>query len=96
MSLPTTESCGPVPPRAIYPDVLTAFAAIQAHAKAHGYAISCQDKRPKRVLFGCDRAGKYNPKGKSLILIYIHKMQKMWSLRLTNSFIFCTLKLIIF
>jgi hypothetical protein len=65
MSLPTTQSCGPAPLKAIYPDVPTAFTAIQAHAKAYGYAISCRDKRPKRVLFVCDRAGKYDPNGKN-------------------------------
>ena len=27
------------PPEAIYPDIDTAFTAIQAHAKEHGYAF---------------------------------------------------------
>ncbi|CZS92385.1 uncharacterized protein RAG0_02809 [Rhynchosporium agropyri] len=36
-----------------------------AYAKAHGYAFAHQDTKPFRALFVCDRAGKYNPKGKS-------------------------------
>ncbi|CZS93089.1 uncharacterized protein RCO7_11158 [Rhynchosporium graminicola] len=59
------QACGPAPPEAIYSDIATGFAALQAHAKAHGYAFAHQDTKPFRALFVCDRAGKYNPKGKS-------------------------------
>jgi hypothetical protein len=47
------------PPEAIYPDPATAFTAIQLHAKAHGYALIKHLQRPTRVVFTCDRAGKY-------------------------------------
>jgi hypothetical protein len=52
------------PPEAIYPDPEAAFAAIQAHAKDHGYAFKKRGKRASRLVFTCDRAGKYDPKGK--------------------------------
>jgi hypothetical protein len=52
------------PPEAIYPDTATAITAIQEHAKAHGYALFRRDKKASRELWACDRAGKYNPKGK--------------------------------
>ena len=53
-----------VPPEAVYPDVNTAIASIQEHAKAHGYAFYVYNTRPHRVVLACDRAGKYNSKGK--------------------------------
>jgi hypothetical protein len=52
------------PPEAIYCDVDTAFGEIQAHAREHGYAICRAQIRPTRRVFTCDRAGKYNSKGK--------------------------------
>jgi hypothetical protein len=54
-----------LPPEAVYPDIDTAFTVIQVHAKAHGYALFQRDKKASRVLYACDCAGKYNPKGKS-------------------------------
>lgn len=54
------------PIEAIYPDPGTAFTAVQAHAKYQGYAIIKLDKKPSRVVFACDRMGKYNSKGKDL------------------------------
>jgi hypothetical protein len=54
------------PPVATYPDVDTAFTALQLHAKGHGYALVKVISRPSRVLYLCDRAGQYNPKGKEL------------------------------
>jgi hypothetical protein len=51
------------PPAAVYPDIDTAFSAIQLYAKESGYAFFKLDKKPSRVVFACDRAGKYNPKG---------------------------------
>jgi hypothetical protein len=59
-----SEACGPAPAAANYPDLPTTIAALQAHAKANGYALVQRDARPRRALFVCDRAGKYNPKGK--------------------------------
>lgn len=54
------------PSEASYTSVDTAFIAIQAHAKAHGYAFARVTTRPSRVIFACDRAGKYDPRGKDL------------------------------
>jgi hypothetical protein len=52
------------PPEAIYANPETAFTAIQAHAKDHGYALKTRGKTASRIVYICDRAGKYNPKGK--------------------------------
>lgn len=52
------------PPESVYPDIPTALAAIQLHAKAEGYAFVKLDQKQNRVLFACDRAGKYRAKGK--------------------------------
>ena len=60
---PTT--CGPAPPTAIYPDIPTALAAIQAHARANGYVFFQRDKKPWKVVYACDRAGKPDMKGKN-------------------------------
>ena len=49
---------------AIYPDVDTAFATFQAHAKENGYAFFRVITRPSRVIFACDRPGNYQSKGK--------------------------------
>jgi hypothetical protein len=47
------------PPEASYSDLTTAFTSIQSHPKAHGYAIVKHLQRPTRVVYTCDRAGKY-------------------------------------
>jgi hypothetical protein len=46
------------PPEDIYPDVDTAFASVQAHAKEQHMT------KAKRRVFACDRAGRYDPRGK--------------------------------
>jgi len=48
----------PPPPEAVYTDLPTAIASIQAHAKANGYALYKRDTKPKRVVMTCDRFGK--------------------------------------
>jgi hypothetical protein len=53
------------PPEAIYPDPATAFTTIQVPARQHGYAVFQRDKRSFKVVYTCDRAGQYNPKGKA-------------------------------
>ncbi|CZT52682.1 uncharacterized protein RSE6_14037 [Rhynchosporium secalis] len=58
------QAYGPAPPEAIYSDIATGFASYQAHARANRYALKQQDTKPMRALFVCDRAGKYDPKGK--------------------------------
>jgi hypothetical protein len=56
--------CGPPPSIATYVDVATAFAAIQEHAKANGYALFKRDIQPPapkpttRITYVCDRFGK--------------------------------------
>jgi hypothetical protein len=52
------------PPEAIYDDVDSAFTEIQEHAKEHGYTFCVHQMRSTRRVFACDRAGKYNPRGK--------------------------------
>ena len=52
------------PPEAIYPDPEAAYTAIQLHAKGQGYAFKKREKKGSRIVFTCDRAGKYDPKGK--------------------------------
>jgi hypothetical protein len=52
------------PPEAIYPDVDSAFTEIQEHAREHGYALFRYYRKPSRVVFACDRAGRYDSKGK--------------------------------
>ena len=51
-------------PEAIYPDLEAVFTVIQLYTKGQGYAFKKREKRSNRVVFTCDRAGKYNPKGK--------------------------------
>jgi hypothetical protein len=53
------------PPSRTYPDIIAGFTALQAHAKLHGYALFRQDKRPTAIVYRCDRAGRYDPKGKN-------------------------------
>ena len=59
-----SQPCGPAPPAAVYCDIPTGFTALQAHAKANGYALRQRDVKPFRVLYICDRAGKYDSRGK--------------------------------
>jgi len=59
-----SEPCGP-PLEASYPSAEAAFTAIQAHAKANGYAFVRRSSKPLRILFDCDRAGQYQDKGKN-------------------------------
>jgi hypothetical protein len=57
--------CGPPPPEAFYPSVEAAFTAIQAHAKANGYALTKRGARTaNRIRIECDRAGSYRATGK--------------------------------
>lgn len=43
MDLLTPKDCGPPPPEAVYPDIPTGFATLQAHAKANGYVFFIRD-----------------------------------------------------
>jgi hypothetical protein len=52
------------PPKAIYDDVDSAFTAIQAHVSEHGYAFCQHQIRSNRRVCACDRASKYNARGK--------------------------------
>jgi hypothetical protein len=53
--------CGPPPATATYPDIDTAFQAIEAHARINGYAVYIRDKQPPkprpttRVTVCCDK-----------------------------------------
>jgi hypothetical protein len=59
------RACGPPPPEAVYTDLDTAVAAIQGHAKLHGYALCKRDSKAKRVVYTCDRFGRVQSKGKN-------------------------------
>jgi hypothetical protein len=52
------------PPEAVYPDIDTAFTELQSHAEEYGYAFFRYSKKATRVYFVCDRARKYDSRGK--------------------------------
>jgi hypothetical protein len=52
------------PPEAVYPDIDSAFGEIQAHTREHGYTLFRYYRKPSRVVFACDCAGKYDSRGK--------------------------------
>jgi len=60
-----SKACGPPPTAAIYTDLSTAVAAIQAHAKCNGYALFKRDSRPLRVVYACDRYSKPQARAKN-------------------------------
>ena len=64
MTTPPTISFRSAPPEAIYPTNAALFIAIQAHGRDNGYAIRVWSGKPNRVLYDCDRSGKYDSKGK--------------------------------
>ncbi|RFU33692.1 hypothetical protein B7463_g2586, partial [Scytalidium lignicola] len=64
MTTPKPSSCGPPPPEALYTDLTTLYTSIQAFARANGYAFRILDSKPRRKVYACDRAGKYNSRGK--------------------------------
>ena len=70
MEVITPPACGPPPPTAVYPDPRTAFTAIQAHAKGHGYAVMIRDTHPNKtnptkIIYACDRGGKAQSRPKN-------------------------------
>ena len=54
------------PPEAIYLTKDALFAAIQAHSRDNGYAISVRSSKLARVLYDCDSSGTYDSKGKNI------------------------------
>ncbi|RFU25063.1 hypothetical protein B7463_g11275, partial [Scytalidium lignicola] len=64
MTTPKPSSCGPPPPEALYTDLTALYASIQAFARANGYAFRILDSKPRRKVYACDRAGKYDSRGK--------------------------------
>jgi hypothetical protein len=71
------------PPKAIYPDIDSAFSEIQEHAKEHGYALFRSYKKPSRVVFACDRARKYDLGARILILTALNNAKTL-ALRSVN------------
>jgi hypothetical protein len=65
-----------LPPEAIYPDPDTAFAAIQVYAKDQGYTFKKDSNRSNKRVYSCDRAGKYDPRGKDPA---VHKSKQRMS-----------------
>ena len=51
---------GPAPEEAIYTDPPTIKAALQAHAREHGYAITCNSSTSSRILYVCSKHGVYD------------------------------------
>ena len=49
---------------AVYSDLATAKAALQAHARGNGYAISVESLTKRRAFYKCSKRGKYNAKCK--------------------------------
>jgi hypothetical protein len=64
MTTPTPSTCGPPPPEALYTDLAALFASIQAFARVNGYALVIRDRQQGKVVYTCDRAGKYQSKSK--------------------------------
>jgi hypothetical protein len=68
MELVAPTPCGPAPPAAVYTQLSTAIAAIQTHAREHGYALFQWDSQPPgphpiRLVYTCDRAERLQTKG---------------------------------
>ena len=63
------------PPKAVYSDLEAAFTAIQLYAKNNGYTFKKHNKKPFRVVYSCNRAGKLDVRGKDLA-IYKSKQRK--------------------
>ena len=80
------------PPKAIYPDPEAAFTAIQAHAKDQGYAFKKSSNKPSRRIFSCDRASKYDLRGKDLA-VYKSKQRKATSLKICGCLMLVELRL---
>ena len=60
----TPQAYSSAPPEVFYSDIPTKFATCQAHAKANRYALKIRDTKKFHALFVCNRASKYNLKGK--------------------------------
>jgi hypothetical protein len=54
------RSLGPAPEEAIHIDPPTIKAALQAHAREHGYAIICNSSTSSRILYVCSKHGVYD------------------------------------
>jgi hypothetical protein len=60
----TPAPLGPPPDEAIYEDIPAVKAALQKHAREHGYSISVGSSRDQRAYYSCSKGGKYQDKGK--------------------------------
>ena len=70
MDLLTSAACGPPPTAAVYNDIATVSASLQAHAKAHRYALIVRSTYPNkasptRVIYACDRQGRTQSKSQN-------------------------------
>jgi hypothetical protein len=57
--LPLLAPLGPAPDEAIYADPDAVKAALQAHARENGYAVSVTSSRDQRIIYKCAKGGKY-------------------------------------
>jgi transcription factor AFT len=62
---PILAPLGPPPDEAEYTDQATAKAALQSHARAHGYSISVESSCSQHTVYNCSKGGKYRDKGKN-------------------------------
>jgi hypothetical protein len=58
-SLPLLAPLGLAPDEAIYADPDAVKAALQAHARENGYAVSVTSSRDQRIIYKCAKGGKY-------------------------------------
>jgi hypothetical protein len=65
MATTIPPTCGPAPPEAIYADIPTLFAAIQAHASNNRYAFRIRNTQQNRIIYDCDRGSQYSLKSKN-------------------------------
>ena len=65
MDLLIPKDYSPPSPIVVYPDIPTAFTALQAHTKAHRYAFYKRDSQPTKVIYACNRVGKAESRAKN-------------------------------
>ena len=68
MNLLISKDYSPPPTVVAYTEPFIAFAALQAHAKAYGYAFIIRDTKPNKIsliciTYACDKQGKSISKG---------------------------------
>jgi hypothetical protein len=60
----TLATLSPPPNEPIYKDLKAVRAALQRHARHHGYNITAASSRDQRAVYMCSKGGSYDNKGK--------------------------------